>query len=47
VGAATDLLTATKADAPAERRTLALALAEVAVDQDIAQQTIDLMTLSC
>jgi tetratricopeptide (TPR) repeat protein len=37
--AATDLLTATKADAPAERRTLALALAEVAVDQDFAQQT--------
>lgn len=37
--AATDLLTAARADDPAERRTLALALAEVAVDQDFAQQT--------
>jgi tetratricopeptide (TPR) repeat protein len=37
--AATSLLTATQADDPGERRTLALALAEVAVDQDFAQQT--------
>lgn len=37
--AATDLLTATRPDDPAERRTLALALAEVAVDRDFAQQT--------
>ncbi|WP_350275333.1 tetratricopeptide repeat protein [Kribbella sp. HUAS MG21] len=37
--AATDLLTAAHTDDPAERRTLALALAEVAVDQDFAQQT--------
>jgi hypothetical protein len=37
--AATELLTAARADDPAERRTLALALAEVAVDQDFSQQT--------
>ena len=37
--AATDLLTATRADDPGEHRSLALALAEVAVDRDFAQQT--------
>jgi hypothetical protein len=37
--AATDLLRATTTDDVADRRALALALAEVAVDQDFAQQT--------
>ena len=37
--AATDLLRATQPDDPAEHRALALARAEVAVDQDFAQQT--------
>jgi hypothetical protein len=37
--AATALLTAARTDDPAERATLALALAEVAVDQDFAQHT--------
>jgi tetratricopeptide (TPR) repeat protein len=37
--AATDLLRAATADDPADRRALALALAEVAVDQDFALQT--------
>ncbi|TDW21659.1 hypothetical protein [Kribbella kalugense] len=37
--AATALLTATNAEDPAERATLTLALAEVAVDQDFAQRT--------
>ncbi len=37
--AATDLLTATTTDDPAERALLALALAEVAVDHDFGQQT--------
>ena len=37
--AASDLLRATQPETPAEHRSLALALAEVAVDQDFAQQT--------
>ena len=37
--AATDLLTAAQTDDPAERAELALALAEVAVDQDFGHQT--------
>jgi hypothetical protein len=37
--AATDLLRATTTDDPADQRALMLALAEVAVDQDFAQQT--------
>jgi hypothetical protein len=37
--AATNLLTATRADDPAEREVLVLALAEVAVDEDFGQQT--------
>jgi hypothetical protein len=37
--AATALLRATTTDAPADERALTLALAEVAVDQDFAQQT--------
>ncbi len=36
---ATSLLTAARADDPAEREVLALALAEVAVDEDFGQQT--------
>ncbi|MEU8223896.1 tetratricopeptide repeat protein [Kribbella sp. NPDC048915] len=39
--AATELLQSTHPDAPAERSTLALAAAEVAVDRDFAQQTTD------
>ncbi|TCO32541.1 hypothetical protein EV652_104147 [Kribbella steppae] len=37
--AATDLLRATTTDDPADQRALSLALAEVAVDRDFAQQT--------